>query len=327
MLKTTYITQPSVLVIPVDKLSSELFGLDEDELNLMIKNKNLTHEFKESEPRYEEKSSKHKTTVTTEFKFRYRGDISEVITLTFFDQLILSACMTEFFRGITVVTPNIIFRDLGGKTYGSEQTTYQILQSINKLSQLDIRILAQEATQYLFQIKGNAFKNGRQGAILPVEETEVKLNGQPCSAYKILDESIVFEYARCKSQLIKVPINHLNVPHTKNTLIFMVLKIYVYMRILRILRTISYSKKSKKKIDTTKPQSILLDTLYQVCGFTEKINNWKFRMDLMKLMNKFMNHLVQCKVISSYAIVDNGKIPQTHLKDCTKILFVPIIEE
>lgn len=323
MLSVKYVTQPSKLIIPVDKLSSELFGLDEDELTLMIKNKNLAHEFQEFEPRYEEKSSKQKNVTTTKFKFWYHGDRFDVVNLTFFDQLIFSVCMTEFLRGVTVITPNIIFRDLGGaKNCSCFNYTTQILTSLQKLSQLEMILNATESANTLFQIKGDKFKHVQRGFVLPAEEVEVKVNGQICNGYQIQENSLVFEYAQCKGQIIQIPIEHLNVPHTKNTLTFMILKIYIYMRILRINRKLFDAKTTKQ--EKLKPQSIVLDTLYTVCRLTEKMKDWQFRLRLMKQLIKFMDHLVQCKIISQYQLTDPTKTPQKYLKDCTKILILPI---
>ena len=323
MLSVKYVTQPSKLIIPVDKLSSELFGLDEDELTLMIKNKNLAHEFKESEPRYEEKSANRKNTATTKFKFWYHGDRFDVVNLTFFDQLIFSVCMTEFLRGVTVVTPNIIFRDLGGaKRVHHYNYTTQILNSLQKLSQLEMILNATEAANTLFQIKGDKFKHVQRGFVLPAEEVEVRINGQICNGYQIQEHSLVFEYAQCKGQVVQVPIEHLNVPHTKNTLTFMLVKLYIYMRILRINRKLFDAKTTKQ--EKLKPQSIVLNTLFSVCGLTKKLKDWQFRLRLMKQIIQYMDHLIKCKVISNYQLTDPTKTPQKHLKDCTKIVFNPI---
>ena len=100
MLTASYITAPTELVLTVDKLSSELFNLDEDELFSMIKDRNKNHSFQETEPRYEEKSLKLKNDATTKFQLQYHGELEDEVKLTFFDQIILSACMTEYLKGL-----------------------------------------------------------------------------------------------------------------------------------------------------------------------------------------------------------------------------------
>ena len=317
MLTATYVTPPSELVLMVDKLSSELFNLDEDELFSMIKDRNKVHSFQETEPCYEKKSSKRKNDATTKFQLQCHRNLTENIKLTFFDQIILSACMTEYLHGNKIITPNIIYRDLGGKTYSTKNFIEHILQSLEKLTQLEIRLNAKEANKFLFQLKGDKFKDVRYGFVLPAEKVDVKLNGQLCKAYRITELSVVFEYALSKGHVTKLPINIFNIPHTKNTLMFMLLKIYLYNRVLRIGRKLAHTKKKSEKIT----QSIRLDTMYQVCGFTEQIKQRKFRMDLMKQITTFMNHLIKNKVITSFQLVDDNKVQQKHLRNCSKILF------
>lgn len=313
----TYTTPPSTLILTVDKLSSELFGLDEDELNVMLKDRNKSHKFMESEPRYEEKVPKKTNEVTTKFHLQYHDCLENAFNLTFFDQIILSASMTEFLQKNTIITPNIIYRDLGGCKLHDLQLMKQIQHSFRKLSNLEMLLNAKDASKFLFQVKGTAFDDIRRGFVLPAEPVTVKLNGQQCQAYQITQLSLVFEYARCKGHVIQIPIKHLIVRHTKNTLTFLLLKIYLYTRMLRIQRKLANSKKKKQDAE---PQSIRLDTMYQVCGFVESIKQWKFRMDLLKQLIRFMDHLIQLKVISSYQLVDENKVTHKHLKDCTKLL-------
>lgn len=321
MKSVNYTTPPSALILTVDKLSSELFGLDEDKLNVMIKNNREVHKFIETEPKYEDNQPKGTNESTTKFQLQYHDCLEDALNLTFFDQIIMSVCMTEYLQGNNVVTPNILYRDLGGaKNCCCFNYLDQFQQSLQKLANLEIKLDATESSKFLFHIKGTAFDEVRYGFVLPAEEITVKLNGQPCQAYKLTHMSVVYEYARCKGHTVQIPITHLSVPHTKNTLEFMLLKIYVYMRILRIQRKLVNSKK-KQSFD--QQQSILLETLYQTCGFTDQMKQRKFRMNLMKCITRFMDHLIQLKVIASYQLVDNNKVPQQYLKDCTKILFCP----
>lgn len=320
MLVANYTNPTSTLILAADKLSSELMGLDEDELGAMLKDRRISHKFQESEPQPGGKQN----VATTRFQLYYHGQQDDEVKLSFFDQLVLSACMTEFLQKNTIVTPNIIYRDLGGaKNSCCFDYSDQIYQSIYKLSNLEMRLDAKDASRFLFQVKGTAFDVVRQGRVLPAEEVEVKLNGQRCRAFQIKDMSLVFEYAQCKGHLANIPISHLTVPHTKNTLTFMLLKVYVYSRILRIQRQLSQVKKKHQEKD----HSIRLDTLYQTCGFTKQLKSLetkalsKFYASLMKQITRFMDHLIQNKVISSYQLVDDCKTPQKSLRNCTKVLF------
>lgn len=324
MKSINYTTPPSALILTVDKLSSELFGLDEDELNMMIKDKSQVHKFTESEPKYEDNQPKGTNESTTKFQLQYHDCLDDTLSLTFFDQIIMSVGMTEYLQGNTVVTPNIIYRDLGGaKNCCCFNYLNQIKQSLQKLANLEIRLNATKASKSLFHIKGTAFDEVRYGFVLPAEEITMKLNGQSCQTYKLTGISVVYEYARCKGHTVQIPIRHLSVPHTKNTLEFMLLKIYIYMRILRIQRKLV---NSKKKHPFDQQQSILLETLYQTCGFTAHMKSLKvkslseFYSSLMKCITRFMDYLIQLKIITSYHLVDNNKLPQKYLKDCTKIL-------
>lgn len=294
-----------------DKLSSVLFGLDTDELNHILC-KNSCYSFQETEPRYEDKSPKKTNEVKTQFKLQYYGD-DDVITLTFFDQLVLSACMTEFLHKNFVITPDIIFRDLGG-VRGSQDICKEIIQSLQKLSNLEIELNAKSAARMLFQVKSDKFREIRKGRLLPMEEKVEKLNGQTCSTYVLQDMSVAFEYAYSKGHVVQIPITNLHVPKTKITYVTIVTRSYLYSRIFRISRKLK-SLKNKQKVSST----IRLDTLYQVCGFTEKIKDKKFRLDLKKHIDTFLNHLVSCGVISGFQFIDDFKQVQSTLHKSTKI--------
>ena len=321
MLTANYITSPSALLLTTDKLSSELFGLDEDELNVMLKDKSKVHKFTETEPKYEDNQPKGTNEVTTKFQLQYHDCLDDALNLSFFDQIIMSVCMTEYLQGNIVVTPNIIYRDLGGaKNSCCFNYADQIQQSLHKLSNLEIRLNATQASKFLFQVKGTAFDEVRRGFVLPVEEVTVKLNGQQCQAYKLTGMSVVFEYARCKGHLAQIPITHLNIPHTKNTLEFMLIKVYIYMRVLREQRSLTHFKKKRPAV----LQSIKLKTLYSVCGFTEKMKSLQpkslseFYRGLTNHITRFMDHLIGLGVISSYQLVDVQGVLR-HLKDCVRI--------
>lgn len=318
MVTCSYTTPPSMLTLAVDKLSSELFNIDEDELNVMVKNRNKIHKFIETEPRYEEKSSKKTNEAATKFQLMYHDDVDGVFTLSFFDQIVMSACMTEYLQGNTIITPSIIYRDLGGSRDGHVFWRDQIVQSIHKLANLEIRLDAKDASKFLFQVKGDSFDDIRYGFVLPAEDVTARLNGQLCAAYRLYQKSVVFEYAQCKGHLVHLPVSHLVVPHTKNTLEFMLLKVYIYTRVLRIQRKLAHFKKRQPEF-----QSIVLETMYHTCGFMEQLKHRKFRRDLLVHITRFMDHLVQLKVISSYQLVDDNKLPQRYLRNCRKILFVP----
>lgn len=323
MKSVNYTTPPSTLILTADKLSSELFGLDEDELNVMIKDKSQVHKFIESEPKYEDGQPKGINDATTKFQLQYHDCLDGALSLTFFDQIIMSACMTEYLQGNTIITPNIIYRDLGGaKNSCCFSYAKQIQQSIYKMANLEMKLNAKNASRFLFHVKGIAFDDIRYGFVLPAEATTVRLNGQSCQAYTLTHMSVVYEYAQCKGHLVQIPIAHLQVPCTKNTMEFMLLKIYIYARILRIQRKLVNSKKKPPYGQ----QSIVLETLYQTCGFTKQMKSLKvkplseFHSSLMKSIIRYMDHLQQLEVITSYQVVDNFKTPQRYLKDCTKIL-------
>lgn len=322
MLTANYITSPSALLLTTDKLSSELFGLDEDELNVMLKDKSKVHKFTESEPKYEDNQPKGTNEATTRFQLQYHDCLDDALILTFFDQIIMSVCMTEFIQRNTIITPNIIYRDLGGaKNSCCFNYVDQIQQSLHKLSNLEMLLNATQASKFLFHVKGTAFDEVRRGFVLPAEEVTVKLNGQQCQAYRLTGMSVVFEYARCKGHLAQVPIAHLNIPHTKNTMEFMLIKVYIYMRVLREQRSLAHSKKKQPSV----LQSIKLETLYEVCGFTEKMKSLQpkslseFYRGLTKHITRFMDHLIGLGVIHSYQLVDDQGVPQRYLKDCVRI--------
>ena len=252
--------------------------------------------------------------------------------ISFFDQVILSVCTTESICQNTTLTSNIIYRDLGGRTHHADEFENQLYQSLQWLSKLEFTLSdadIEDFVEFLIQ-DGYCVDDwgmdeiqstfGRYPSntepLLIADIIKGKMNSRPSQLIRLNHDqhSLSFHYLRHKVPTVNLPIKHLVVPHTKNTITFMLLKIYLYSKVQQELTQIKRGRYAKLR-------SIQLDDMYQVCGFIEKMGQRKFQMDLMKKLTRFMDYLIHLKVIASYQLVDNNKIPQRYLKDCTKILF------
>ena len=254
--------------------------------------------------------------------------------ISFFDQIILSVCATEYLFQNTTLTPNIIYRDLGGKTYNADEFKNQLRQSLQRLSSLEITLSDTDIEDFVEFLIQDGYCVDDWGMdeiqstfglypsntepLLIVDIIKGKMNSRPSQLVRLNHDqySLSFHYLRHKVPTVNLPIKHLVVPNTKNTITFMLLKIYLYSKVQQELTQIKRRRYAKLR-------SIQLDDMYQVCGFTEKMEQRKFRMELMNKLTRFMDHLIGLRVISSYHLVDNNKLPQRYLKDCTKILITP----
>lgn len=253
--------------------------------------------------------------------------------ISFFDQIILSVCATEYFCQNTTLTPNIIYRDLGGAKNTHQFDCKELIQqSLQRLSSLEITLNntdIEDFVEFLIQ-DGYCVDDwgmdeiqstfGRYPSntepLLIVDVIEGKMNSRPSQLIRLNHDqhSLSFHYLRHKVSTVNLPIKHLVVPHTKNTITFMLLKIYLYSKVQQELTQVKRGRYAKLR-------SIQLEDMYQVCGFTKKMEQRKFQMELMMKLTRFMEHLIGLGVISSYQLVDAQGVPRQYLKDCTKILF------
>lgn len=298
-----YTHPPTSLILLADVVSHNLFNLlDSDEFYFMLKHKN--HEFNIKESEAPHKKGGGKVYATTKISLKFSGT-TDITPLNFFDQLVLSACMTEYEAHHSVLTPNIVYRTLGGTKDPGTELKQKIYDSMKKMTELCVRLNTKDAQKHLFHVKSKGFGAERISQILPATELPVVLNGRPCTAFCITNPSALYEYAKCKGHLSTLLTTNLTVPKTKQTYITIMLRSYIYSRIASIKR----SKTAK---------TILPQTLIQICKFD---TSPMFCYNLFQQIKTFLNHLVNNNVIATYSLESSSGDTATTLKNCKRITF------
>ena len=300
------------IVVPSEKLSEKLFNLPE-EIFFKALNEHTYIRVLESEKTKD-------TKIETETKFWL--DVIEGCNLQNIPRLekkdlhVLAACLAEQAKGNAVTTAGIIWRNMGCNGEPKSKNVEEILQSIDKMMSLKIRIDATESAEQLQQIKDDRFKKIIIDTILPCRYEVFVLNGSPHTfGIKFHAESPVFLYALAKRQITVIPSAVLNVPKTKNTQFFRELKMYINIRIDKIKRA-RENPKTKNF-----PRVIKLETLYSKCLIPVANNDRKQKKRIRDDIALYMDYLVDQGVITGFQFVDDNDKPRKNLKDCTKITF------
>lgn len=294
------------IVVLTDKLNGAVFNLPKDKFMEAL-----------SDTYIPVTESEGKKTTETKFWFEVVEDCGLPSELTHDDLYVLAACLAEQVKGNNVTTEGIIWRNMGGKGNPEPKNIEKIRQSISKMMSLKIHIDATETYKHLKQLKSDERWNAEVvGTILPCRYHVTKLNGIPNTlTIKFLEFSPVFLYALTKGQITVIPSTILNVPKTKNTPLFLELKIYINTQIDKIKRT-RENPKTKNF-----PTSIRLDTLYSKCIIPPKPNDYMQKKRIREDIALYMDFLVDQGIIISFQFVDDNNKPRKNLKDCTKIIF------
>lgn len=249
-------------------------------------------------------------------------DLTKIVDLTPTDQWVLGACMAEIQKGNGDTTANIIYRDCGGSGNPSPQKIEEILQSVDKMIGLKVRIDATDTKNKLKQLSreySEDFKEIVVGTVLPAYYQYTVMNGVPNTiTITFYDISPLFKYALAKGQVTTIPSELLNVPKRKNTPHFQQLKGYINIRIQSIKRTRKHNKQF--------PAIITMEDMIKNCGFQATLDDKHFRKRLWEDITLYMEFLIDKGTITGFKCLtkdgkemkkwqDNGKIFFTYPAD------------
>ena len=243
-------------------------------------------------------------------------------SLESFDEIVLEACATHQYLGKDYITVNTIFKYMGGNGDPDTKMRQQIIDSVDKLRGLDIRIDATEAYKKLERLQCPIGKPKRkpdkQGRIVLVDNLlsakrlEIEVDGHILDAIKFKDVSPIFLYTQDKGETQVLSQKLLAASRLRATKNFIALKHYILCRI----RSIQRSQKNGSDLKNT----ITFQALYNNCGDPEKAKtDSKFRTRIREAAVEYLKVLVKEGEIKEFKCVDDNFQQHSEIAKCTKI--------
>ena len=311
--KNIQLNSASNFLILLDKLSDGLFGLE-----------NL-NEKKLSENHY---SYREDRGIETNFF------LSSPSQLNIFDFGVLCAAISEFAAGNEVFTIRRLWRKIGGGYNLPSEMNQLISDSVEKLA---LTRFSADLTNVNQKFKySDVDEIVIKKYLLPVNAIETKINGQVSdSVFRIIDTPPLLEIAELKSQLVSYDSSLLDVPHLRNTLQTIIMKIYLFYRVISIVGSHKQHKKhfcgkdkdGKLKFKTANKLDgkILFSTLFEKCGLSDATK--RQQQQARETITKILNHFQSKKLIKNWrfekangafrAIEINFKTPKNELTQKT----------
>ena len=209
--------------------------------------------------------------------------------LTPFDKQVQTGIFTLLENGYTAFTAKQVYEVFAGKTTTSPQAIGHVTRSINK----------QRTTLINIDWTAHAKMNGlpvdqQQGDYIATEENllllrrvKLRCNGQELDGYSVIEEPILYRYAKQVGQLSTIDRKLLDVP-VNNTEVNIILK-------NELLERIDTMKKRKSKISN----NIAFETLYKLAGVGE---DRKERERIRTAVGKMLEAWKKDGFISGYAL-------------------------
>ena len=179
-------------VMPLDKLSSVIVGIDSDDIEGII----------------EHRKSKIESAVTLTLPGDKNGNDIPINQL---DKLILFVCLAEKAAGNDITTYSRIFHAIGGgrDLVDAPKIKQLIVESIRKLRitnlKVDLTDLVDQYPKYAQALGQKKNRNGRiivEGALLPSENVTIEINDKTTDgAIKFLGNPVLWRIAKMKNQL------------------------------------------------------------------------------------------------------------------------------
>lgn len=240
------VTYPLTLIDTLDKVSNELFkgGFDSDPTPIEV-----IHAKGKQPAIY--------TLVSIDRSALDDSKISGLKDLSEFEQEVLNRIISFQEAGTYFVTTNMIYQALTGKkdAHCSKVMAQKINDATTRLMYIPIRIDASEEAKVDTRIKNPVF----DAPAINAKRVTVNVNGKMVEGIKLLDTSIIRDYAMQKNQIGRYDFKLLNTDNNKNeeTLIL------EGMLRRRILAIKSGSLRNK----------ILYDPFYDRLGIAQKMKN------------------------------------------------------
>lgn len=313
------------LWIPNDVISAAIFHQSPEKYKKLMEDENDVLFVPEREPRTVKTPQGNKVVskqvATTTVQFRIRQAIDEAIDecdksnsltvpLNGFDKTILAACMTRQHFGYSWITTTRIYHMLGGtRNVPNKKMKQDIINSIDKMRGIDVRIDAAEAYEKLHRLQHPNKPINHANALmimclLPCDYMVAYVNGQ-------LDDNVVFfnaispvfRFALDKNEIVTVPRRLLMTPNINTTYLSTQIKIYIITRVKSIARSLTGG-------GTVLHNIIDIDTLYMACAPMEAIkNDRKLRKRIRDIAYDYLEFLVYVAEIAGFTCLDDNNAP------------------
>ena len=239
-----------------------------------------------------------------------RGKRNVITTIKFtpnikfdsFDKIVFDSCVSQFVEGYNAASLRMIHRLITGKienkyTNLSPTVMNDIFNSINKLTTTDILIDATDVCAALGYNNSEPFK--RKNKILPAEIINAQICNNDSTVLSFtglppLYELATLRHRRKKSggQILSYPVDLLDVPNTKNSIVEIKIKNHTLRRILEC----NHSELSNH----VRFDEIILSTGINI------ITKWQMQ-DLRNYIESLLNYWQQKNLFSQYEFLKKDR--------------------
>ena len=289
------------ILVPIDKLSPGLFGVEDLKLR-KIDDKNNQYTFTDSGvnvPIYLEPPSGEKLETS--------------------DFAIFCAACSEYASGNSVFTIRRLWRKIGGGGYhlSSEMKKF-ISDSVEKLRFTKFSADLSKINEK-FKYEGEKFF---KSYLLPLESIEKRINGKISDeVFHFLGTPPLLKIAQNRKQFTEYDYRLLDVPTLRTTATTLNIKFYLFYRVITIIGShnphkehfCGKGKDGKIKHRTAKklPPIIALNTLYEKCGLSESTP--RQQQQARETIKKILDHFKAKNLISEWHFEKkNGKFFSIH---------------
>lgn len=244
---------------------------------------------------------------TKMFEGVFKGKkISSTVTFKFgggllqqFDKSVLLALINERNAENEFVSIQRLFETLGGGNHLTSKMKTKLLKSVRKLMATIVKIDCVELVNLCYKGK----KATIEGPLLHCNIITAKINSQVTDdVIQLVADSPLLQVADIKNQIARLPSNFL--PKIRSTENLIALNWFLLEQVAEIVG--SNSRERKKRVHKLNC-SILFDTLFNKCGFSDldKIQKSRLRENIKNILEHFQN----CGLIEDFKFTkENGEI-------------------
>ena len=222
------------------------------------------------------------------------------VHFTEFDRAVLDVCLSAMIQNDEFISPRTIFHQLGGGDKLTVKMRKAILDSIERLACVRVRIDMEDAIKKNI-VKPESNNTTFTGYLLPAETLETTINGQRVAAIHFLSKGILYFIADMKNQIITCP-QELLEPPVRATPRTIAIRHFLLRRILEIKGSHDYAARNKR-VHALR-SIITLQDLYEKCGIPL---DDKAKHDARDIATVILNFFVEHNIIKRFYFQKDGK--------------------
>lgn len=290
MIKKQIQTRMKKLIVPIDKLSNDLFKLPAEFYARILNGESM---------KIKERFKDNGKEVFTEYWLKLAGGFLDKSPLEPFHREVLFAFLSAYEQDYDTVTFKMTFNTLTGtdKSHMCKNQFEALNEAVKKLQSIRITIDATTLFEAEPKYKARYGKGSAKltGYLLPCEIVEAEINGREKTlAVKLLGESPLMRLAKAKAQIVSYDNAPLAIFKQFNTPLVMTIKNWLLRRI--------HTTKSERRKRGLNP-SILFSTLYAECGIKDKpLEKKRSRERIFEILDAFKIK----GVIAGYSVEREG---------------------